>query len=58
MKNFLLLLLFYGQVSTAQRLKKSDKAIIENLKTEVGFLASDRLEGRRTGTQGAKLASD
>lgn len=56
MKNVLLLVVFYCQVAPAQRLKKSDKAIIENLKSEIGYLASDRLEGRRTGTPGEKLA--
>ncbi len=56
MKKCLFLILFYCQVTAAQRLKKSDRAVIENLKTEIGFLASDRLEGRRTGTQGEKLA--
>ncbi|MEO6638011.1 MAG: M20/M25/M40 family metallo-hydrolase [Ginsengibacter sp.] len=56
MKNFLLPVLLFCQVASAQRLKKSDKAIIENLKSEIGFLASDRLEGRRTGTTGEKLA--
>lgn len=56
MKNFLFLIVLYCQVASAQRLKKSDKTIIENLKSEIGFLASDRLEGRRTGTPGEKLA--
>ncbi|MDQ6844975.1 MAG: M28 family peptidase [Bacteroidota bacterium] len=56
MKHLLLLILLYGQVTSAQRLKKSDKKIIENLRSEIGFLASDRLEGRRTGTPGEKLA--
>ncbi|MEP6596226.1 MAG: M28 family peptidase, partial [Ginsengibacter sp.] len=56
MKKFLLLFLFYCQVASAQKVKKSDKEIIENLKSEIGFLSGDRLEGRRTGTPGEKLA--
>ncbi|MEO6219810.1 MAG: M28 family peptidase [Ginsengibacter sp.] len=56
MKKCLLLLLFYCQLTTAQKLKKADKFIIENLKSEIEFLASDRLEGRRTGTEGEKIA--
>ena len=52
---FIFLLLF-TQIASAQRLKKSDKIIIENLHSEISFLASDRLEGRRTGTPGEKLA--
>lgn len=56
MKNVLWLVVFYCQVASAQRLRKSDKAIIENLRSEIGYLASDRLEGRRTGTPGEKLA--
>ena len=56
MKNILLIILLYCQVASAQKLKKSDKIIIESLKSEIGFLASDRLEGRRTGTPGEKLA--
>ncbi len=56
MKNVLLIVLFYSQAALAQKLKKSDRIIIENLKSEISFLASDRLEGRRTGTTGEKLA--
>src|ERR1700689_2945920 len=42
----------------AQKLKKSDKIILANLETEIHYLADDKLEGRRTGTAGEKLASD
>jgi hypothetical protein len=52
---FILLILFSGGAS-AQKLKKSDKKVIENLKNEITYLASDKLEGRRTGTMGEKLA--
>src|SRR5487761_2304759 len=56
MKNMFIFLLLFTQFASAQRLKKSDKIIIENLHSEISFLASDRLEGRRTGTPGEKLA--
>jgi aminopeptidase YwaD len=42
----------------AQKLKKSDKVTLANLQTEIAYLADDKLEGRRTGTPGEKLASD
>jgi aminopeptidase YwaD len=56
MKHLIFFLLLVPQFSSAQRLKKSDKIIINNLHEEIGFLASDKLEGRRTGTPGEKLA--
>ena len=56
MKNLLLVLIFVSQYAVGQKLKKSDKKVIDNLKTEITFLASDKMEGRRTGTPGEKLA--
>lgn len=56
MKNILIFLVLISHAATGQRLKKSDKAIIENLRTEISYLASDKLEGRRTGSPGEKLA--
>jgi len=56
MKNFLFLLLLIGQAAAAQKLKKHDKIVVQNLRNEIGYLASDKLEGRRTGTPGEKLA--
>ncbi|HEU5366201.1 MAG TPA: M20/M25/M40 family metallo-hydrolase [Hanamia sp.] len=56
MKYILLFSILLSQSVLSQKLKKSDKAIIENLKTEINYLASDKLEGRRTGTPGEKLA--
>lgn len=58
MNKFLVLLLLISQVAVGQKLKKSDKAVIKNLQSHVGFLANDKLEGRRAGTNGEKLASD
>jgi aminopeptidase YwaD len=56
MKYLLLFLFILPQILPAQKPSKSDKAIIENLRTEITFLSSDKLEGRRTGTPGEKLA--
>ncbi|MBK7884701.1 MAG: M20/M25/M40 family metallo-hydrolase [Chitinophagaceae bacterium] len=37
-------------------MKKADKALMERIQAHVSFLADDKLEGRRTGTNGEKLA--
>lgn len=44
--------------SAAQKLKKTDKAVLSNLEVHVRYLSDDRLEGRLTGSQGEKAASD
>ena len=44
-------------VSYGQKLKKADKAVIQQLKSHISYLADDKLEGRRAGTQGEHLAS-
>jgi aminopeptidase YwaD len=44
--------------SYSQKLKKADKAIISNLQAHIGYLADDKLEGRRAGSQGEKLARE
>ncbi len=56
MKYFFVSLIFLASASSAQRLKKSDKEVIVNLQKEITYLASDQLQGRRTGTEGEKLA--
>jgi len=52
------LILALSQPALSQKLKKSDRAILANLESEIRYLADDRLEGRRTGTTGEKMASD
>lgn len=52
--------LFFVLVSfstVAQKLSKADRITMTNLKGHVSYLASDLLEGRRTGTKGEELAS-
>lgn len=56
MKKFLFLFLIFTQHGIAQKLKKADKELLINLKTHITFLADDKLEGRRTGTNGERLA--
>jgi len=48
----------FFQFAAAQKLKKADKIILTNLETHIRFLADDKLEGRRAGTAGEKMASD
>jgi aminopeptidase YwaD len=45
-------------LSLAQKLKKADKAIIASLQLHVSYLADDKLEGRRAGSNGEKLAME
>lgn len=54
----LIVLLFASFSSVAQKLKKADKAMITNLQTHIMYLADDKLEGRRAGTNGEKLARE
>jgi aminopeptidase YwaD len=56
MKHFFWLVLFIPHCIQAQKLKKADKAIVTNLQSHIAYLADDKLEGRRTGTNGEKLA--
>jgi aminopeptidase YwaD len=56
MKYFFCLLLVTAQSAIAQKLKKADKLVLTGLQAHINFLASDKLEGRRTGTTGEKLA--
>jgi aminopeptidase YwaD len=58
MKRFLWLSLLCTSFATAQKLKKADKVTLTNLQTHVNYLADDKLEGRRTGSAGEKLAYD
>jgi aminopeptidase YwaD len=58
MKSVLSFLFFVLLTSTslAQKLSKSDKVSLANLRTHTSYLADDKLEGRRTGTKGEELA--
>ncbi|MBC7827482.1 MAG: M20/M25/M40 family metallo-hydrolase [Chitinophagaceae bacterium] len=54
----LLLILSISSFVFSQKLKKADKAVVANLQAHVSFLADDKLEGRRAGTNGEKLAAE
>jgi aminopeptidase YwaD len=54
----LLLVVLFAQASNAQKLKKSDQIVLDNIQNHVRYLADDKLEGRRAGTKGEELAMD
>ncbi len=62
MKRLLWLSLLFTSFATAQKFskgsfgKKADKVILTNLETHINYLVDDKLEGRRTGSAGEKLA--
>jgi aminopeptidase YwaD len=56
--NILIPLLFVFVAASSQKLKKADKAIVDNLKAHIQYLADDKLEGRRAGSNGEALAVD
>lgn len=59
MQRLLWLLVFTTQLLYAQKTKKKnnpDDMLLASLRTHIGFLADDKLEGRRTGSPGEKLA--
>lgn len=45
-------------VGTTSAQNVSEKKIVKQLKKDISYLASDKLEGRRTGSEGEKLAAD
>jgi len=53
--SLLLIILIAGQASAQT---KADKAVIRQLKKDIGYLASDALEGRATGSEGERKAGD
>jgi len=53
----LVVLVFLAACSPAAKLTKENASIENRLRAHVGYLADDKLEGRRTGTTGEKLAA-
>ena len=51
-------LLIFTHDGFAQRIRKGDRQVINNIQQHVSFLADDKLEGRRAGTKGEQLAVD
>lgn len=44
--------------SSQKDIGKSNEVVVNNLKSHIQYLADDKLEGRRTGTNGEQLAAD
>jgi len=57
MMKWVVLVVGLMNVALAQNSAAVEKQLIQNLKTHIQFLASDSLEGRRTGTKGEMLAA-
>jgi hypothetical protein len=56
--SFFLVNISFGQKKKSPKLSKADNLIVTNLQTHIGYLAADKLEGRRAGTNGEKLAGE
>lgn len=56
--SFLLIQISFAQKKKSPKVSKADQAMITNLRSHISYLASDKLEGRRAGTAGEKLASE
>jgi hypothetical protein len=48
----------FGQKNKPPKLSKSDKTTVANLQSHISYLADDKLEGRRAGSNGEKLAGE
>ena len=51
-------LLFLAGIVSGQKQKKADKITRDNLVAHINFLADDKLEGRRAGSNGEKMAME
>lgn len=54
---FILFLFLSVSATYAQKLKKSERAVVSDLKESIYFLADDKLEGRRAGSEGERKAA-
>ncbi|MBK8142280.1 MAG: M20/M25/M40 family metallo-hydrolase [Chitinophagaceae bacterium] len=50
--------LVFAACSPAKKVTRADVQTLENLKLHIQYLADDKLEGRRTGTNGEKMAME
>lgn len=57
-KSLLGLLVFAAACSPSKKINKDEVQLLDNLKAHIQYLADDKLEGRRTGTPGEKLAME
>jgi hypothetical protein len=56
--SFFLFQISFAQKRKSSKLSKTDKVTVTNLQAHISYLADDKLEGRRAGTNGEKLASE
>jgi len=56
--SFFLTLISFAQKKKAPKLSKADNVTVTNLQAHISYLANDKLEGRRAGTNGEKLAGE
>lgn len=56
--SFFFLFLIATTCSHLYAQSKKDRKVINQLRTDIGYLAADSLEGRRTGTEGERKAAD
>ena len=56
--SLLLIQTSFAQKKKSPKLSKADNLIVTNLQANIGYLADDKLEGRRAGTNGEKLAGE
>ena len=56
--SFFLVQISFAQKKKSPKLSKADNTIVTNLQAHIGYLANDKLEGRRAGTNGEKLAGE
>ncbi|HET9744336.1 MAG TPA: M20/M25/M40 family metallo-hydrolase [Chitinophagaceae bacterium] len=56
--SFFLVQVSFGQKKKSPKLSKADNLTVTNLRAHIGYLAADKLEGRRAGTNGEKLAGE
>jgi hypothetical protein len=60
-RSFFLFLLFFNAslpYAHSQKLRKADRQMMAEIQSDIQYLSNDKLEGRRAGTPGEKLASD
>ena len=56
--SFFLVQISFAQKKKSPKLSKADNATVTNLQAHITYLANDKLEGRRAGTDGEKLAGE
>lgn len=55
---FITVLMLFVSVASAQRLKFGEKKTYRNIENHINYLASERLEGRSTGSAGEQLSAE